>query len=85
MNEDKTERKRHVVRVTSPDTACGYVGHMTVDQLKEVAVGDDFEANCPVCGMIHLTAAEIAEVEARKTTETPEYRDTASQARAEAE
>ena len=84
MNEEKREKKRHVVRVTSPDTACGYVGHMTVDQLKEVAVGDDFEVNCPVCGMIHLTADEIVEVEARKTTETAEYREKASQAQAAA-
>ena len=84
MNEEKTEKKRHVVRVTSPDTACGYVGHMTVDQLKEVAVDDNFEANCPVCGMIHLTADEIAEVEAKRLTESTEYREKARQAQAAA-
>ena len=83
MNEEKTAKKRPVVRVTSPDTACGYVGHMTVDQLREVAVGDDFEANCPVCGMIHLSSEEIEELEARKFTETEEYLETIKQAQAE--
>ncbi|MFV0436925.1 MAG: hypothetical protein ACK5PS_05975 [Desulfopila sp.] len=83
MNEKKTAKKRAVVRVTSPDTACGYVGHMTVDQLREVAVGDDFVANCPVCGLIHLSIEEIKEIESRKFTETKEYLETVKQTQAE--
>ncbi len=71
MSEKKdteSKRKRRQVRAESPGTACGYVGHMTVDELKERAVGDKFDAACPICGLVHLSRDEIVELERQKVT-----------------
>ncbi|OQX19860.1 MAG: hypothetical protein BWK76_03390 [Desulfobulbaceae bacterium A2] len=81
MSEQQS-KKRHVVHVSTPDTACGYVGHMTVDELKEVAAGADFEVNCPVCGAIHLSREEIEAIEKEKFTDTEAYKATVRQAQA---
>jgi len=65
---DDGKKIRRQVRVESPGTACGYVGHMTVDELKERAVGDKFDAACPICGLVHLSRDEIVELERQKVT-----------------
>jgi hypothetical protein len=80
MSEPKEKKQRRTVRVTSPDTACGYVGHMTVDELVKVAAESDFEINCPICGQIHLSREEIIEIEKEKFTESEEYKKTVRQA-----
>lgn len=69
--------------MTTPDTACGYVGHMTVDELKKIAVGTEFDASCPVCGQVHLTREEIEEIEKQKVTESTEYLQKSKEAKAE--
>lgn len=82
MSEQQQSKKRHVVRVSTPDTACGYVGHMSVDELKAVAAGADYEVNCPVCGGIHLSREEIEVIEKEKFTNTEAYKTTVRQAQA---
>lgn len=82
---EKSQKKRRQVQVTRADSACGYVGHMTVDELKKVTVGDDFDASCPVCGQVHLTREEVEEIEKQKVTDSQEYKDTTREAEAEAE
>jgi Zn-finger nucleic acid-binding protein len=82
MTKETEEKKRRVVHVTSPDTACGYVGHMTVDELTAVATGQDIDVNCPVCGQIHLDREEIEEIENQKLSESAEYQETARRAEA---
>lgn len=62
------------IKVTRPDTACGYVGHMTAHELKEITTGSNFSASCPVCGMVHLNREEIEEIEKNKINESAEYR-----------
>ncbi|HHB77008.1 MAG TPA: hypothetical protein ENK84_10790 [Desulfobulbus sp.] len=60
------KKKRRQVRVENPSGACGYVGHMTVDELKSRAVGDNIDGACPICGLVHLSRDEIIELEQRK-------------------
>jgi hypothetical protein len=79
---DAPQKKRHQIRVTRTDSACGYVGHMTVEELKRVTVGDNFDASCPSCGRIHLTREEIEEIEGRKITDSKEYKETTKEAEA---
>lgn len=62
------KRERKKVKAESPSCACGYIGHMTVSELKERALGEDFDARCPVCRQIHLTREEIEELERQKIT-----------------
>ena len=54
------------MRVENPSGACGYIGHMTVDELKSRAVGDNIDGACPICGLVHLSRDEIIELERRK-------------------
>ena len=82
MSEPKAKKQRRVVRATAPDTACGDVGHMTVDELVAIAADSDFEVNCPACGQIHLSREEIEEIEKEKFTDTEEYKETVRQAEA---
>ncbi len=63
------------VRAECPDCACGYVGHMTADELKERAATDELDLCCPVCGMIHLSREEIEEQEELKICESPRYQE----------
>ncbi len=79
MTEEK-KRERRKVRAESPSTACGYIGHMTVDELRERATGDEFDARCPVCRQIHLTREEIEELEKRKLTESEKFQEIKSEA-----
>ena len=53
------------MRVENPSGACGYIGHMTVDELKSRAVGDNIDGACPICGLVHLSRDEIIELERR--------------------
>ena len=54
------------VRAENPSGACGHVDHMTIDELKARAVGEDFDGSCPACGMFHLTRADIERLESEK-------------------
>lgn len=82
MAEKKRKTPRKPVRVECPSCACGYVGHMTADELKERAAHDDVDLACPACGLIHLSREEIEELEQRKITETPRYRKILEEAEA---
>lgn len=68
-----TEKKRTPVRAANPSGACGKVDHMTIDELKARAVGDEFDGSCPACGAFHLSRAEIEQIEARKIVEGESY------------
>ncbi len=74
MTDEK--KKRRIVRATTPSAACGDVGHMTVDELVAVAAHSDFEINCPICGMIHLSREEIEELEQERVVDSEEYKET---------
>jgi len=69
-----TDKRRFQVRAENPCGACGRLDHMTVDELKDRAVGDEFNGICPACGMFHLTRAEIEKLEREKVTESDSYR-----------
>ena len=77
MNEQKERRK---VRVESPGCGCGYVGHMTADELKQRAAHDDMDLSCPVCGLIHLSREEIDDLEKQKVVNSKRYREIRRQA-----
>jgi len=70
MSEHKKRRK---VRAENPSGACGYLGHMTVDELKDRAVGEKFDAACPICGLVHLSKEEIIELERRTVRESERF------------
>ena len=67
------KRQRKKVKAESPSCACGYIGHMTVSELKERALGEEFDARCPVCRQIHLTREEIEELERQKITKSENF------------
>ena len=69
---EQTE-KRYQVRAENPSGVCGYIGHMTIDELKARAVGDEFDATCPACGMFHLTKEEIDKLNNEKITDSKNY------------
>ncbi len=72
----QAEKKRRVqVRAENPSGVCGYVDHMTIDELKARAVGDEFDATCPACGKFHLTREEIDKIESEKVTQSKSYKD----------
>jgi len=64
---------RAQVRAENPSGACGHVDHMTIDELKARAVGEDFDGSCPSCGMYHLTRADIERLESEKISESEYY------------
>jgi len=66
MADLKTHRKRIKVRVENPAAACGYVDHMTVDELRKQITGDDITLACPACGLVHLSRLEIEDLKAKK-------------------
>ena len=76
------EKKRAVVRAENPSGACGKLEHMTVDELKARAVGDEFDGTCPACGQFHLTRAEIEKIEQEKVVESESYKTMKSEAEA---
>lgn len=75
-----SERKRTPVRAENPSGACGKLDHMTVDELKARAVGDEFDGSCPACGAFHLSRAEIEKIENTKIIEGKSYKTMEQQA-----
>jgi hypothetical protein len=71
---DMPQGKRIQVRAENPSGACGKLDHMTIDELKARAVGDDFDGTCPACGKFHLTRAEIEKIEQEKVTQSESYK-----------
>jgi hypothetical protein len=69
-----TNRRRVKVRAENPSGACGKLDHMTIDELKARAVGDDFDGTCPACGKFHLTRAEIEKLEKTKVVDSESYK-----------
>ncbi|MBM9535577.1 hypothetical protein [Desulfobulbus alkaliphilus] len=80
MQAKTRKTDRVIVRVESPDCACGSVGHMTVDELKQRAAHDDMDLSCPVCGLIHLSREEIEDLEKQKVVHSKRYREIQRQA-----
>lgn len=83
MSERKEQKQRHLVRVEAPNCACGFVGHMTADELKQRAAHDDMDLSCPVCGLIHLSREEIEDLEKQKVVYSKRYRELQRQAETE--
>jgi Zn-finger nucleic acid-binding protein len=83
MNEFVETKQRKIVRVEAPNCACGCVGHMTADELKQRAAHDDMDLSCPVCGLIHLSREEIDDLEKQKVSNTKRYREIQRQAEAD--
>ncbi len=79
-NERKQQRRR--VRAENPAGACGYIGHLTADELKERAIGDNVDGTCPVCGMVHLSRSEIEELEQQKIIDSDRFGDIKDEAEA---
>jgi Fe-S cluster biogenesis protein NfuA len=73
MMERTRKSARSQVRAENPSGACGNVDHMTIDELKARAVGDNFDGSCPACGMFHLTRADIERLKAEKISESEYY------------
>nr|WP_320012139.1 hypothetical protein [uncultured Desulfobulbus sp.] len=80
MNANNDIHQRKVVRVEAPNCACGFVGHMTADELKQRAAHDDMDLSCPVCGLIHLSREEIEDLEKQKVVNSKRYREIMRQA-----
>jgi hypothetical protein len=72
MRQDKREN-RPKVRAERMDTKCGYIGHMTVDQIKERSFGENINVACPECGKIHLTVEDTDEAEACLLSKTERF------------
>lgn len=83
MAEKKRKKKvRKPIRAECPGCACGYVGHMTADELKERAAHDDVDLACPACGLIHLSQEEIEELEQHRVVDSPRYLEIKNEAEA---
>ncbi len=65
MMMTRKKDKRPKVRAERVDTKCGYIGHMTVDDIKSRSFGENVNFACPECGKIHLTIEETEEAEAK--------------------
>ena len=70
---EKRRTRRPKVRAENPSGVCGKIEHMTIDELKEIAVGDSFDGRCPACGMFHLTREDIELLEREKISESEYY------------
>lgn len=81
MTSQNAKHPRKVVRVEAPSCACGFVGHMTADELKQRAAHDDMDLSCPVCGLIHLSREEIDDLEQQKVVNSKRYREILRQAK----
>jgi len=81
--EKKDRKNKRLVRVEAPNCACGFVGHMTADELKQRAAHDDMDLSCPVCGLIHLSREEIEDLEKQKVVSSKRYREIQRQAEAD--
>lgn len=74
--------RRAQVRAENPSGACGKLDHMTVDELKARAVGDEFDGTCPACGKFHLTQDEIDRIEREKIIDSASYKEMKTEAEA---
>ncbi len=83
MNTEHDKHPRTIVRVEAPNCACGFIGHMTADELKQRAAHDVMDLSCPVCGLIHLSREEIEDLEQQKVVNSKRYREILRQAEAE--
>ncbi len=79
------KKLKTVVRGQCPACACGYVGHMTAEELKARAVGDEVNLSCPACGLIHLNREEAEDMEQKKVIETARYQQLLREALAQEE
>ncbi len=75
MNESSSNTRRRIIRVESPGCACGYVGHMTADELKQHAAHGNMDLSCPACGLVHLSEEEIEDLEKLKVVHSKRYRE----------
>lgn len=75
--------QRTQVRAENPSGACGKLDHMTIDELKARAVGDEFDGSCPACGKFHVSRAEIEKIEREKIVDTESYKTMKAEAEAE--
>ena len=73
MPNSKIRPGRPRVRAENPRGACGNIDHMTIDELKARAVGENFNGRCPACGMFHLTRSDIKQHESEKISETDQF------------
>jgi len=80
MSSNSNKFQRRKVRAENPTGACGYIDHMTIDELRERAVGEEFDATCPSCGMFHLTRKEIDQINSEKFTESQDFADLRNEA-----
>lgn len=80
MPQKKTYLRRTKVRAENPSGACGKVEHMTIDELKAIAVGDSFDGRCPACGMFHLTRDDMEALESEKISDSNYYHEMKMQA-----
>ncbi len=74
--------RRFQVRAENPSGACGYIGHLTADELKARATGDQVDGTCPICGMVHLSRTEIEELEQTRIRDSRRYREIQASAEA---
>jgi hypothetical protein len=66
MPDECKSNGRRRVRAECLDTACGFIGHMTVDEIRKRLTGHRVNVSCPACGRIHLSEEDVAEAESRK-------------------
>lgn len=62
------------VRARRVDTKCGFLGHMTVDEIRERIIGPHVNVTCPECGEIHLTVEDAEAAAARKVRESARFK-----------
>ena len=74
--------RRTLVRAENPSGSCGKLDHMTIDELKARAVGDDFDGTCPACGKFLLTREEIDKIESGKVSDSDSYKKMKEEAEA---
>jgi len=82
VKKEKNKKKRFQVRGIRPNTACGDIGHMTVDQLRLRSVGDVMDGRCPSCGRIHLSDEDIEEFKETKVVDSERYKEIIKEAEA---
>jgi hypothetical protein len=73
MTKKNNNQRRTLVRAENPRGVCGNIDHMTIDELKALAVSENFDGRCPSCGFFHLTREDIRHLEAEKISETAQY------------
>jgi len=78
------QEKTFRVRAERVDTRCGFIGHMTVDEIRRRTIGDHVNVTCPECGEIHLSREEADEAGKRKIVDSPQYARLVAEAEAPA-